>query len=225
MGAQSAAIVAVRSTDRRRYPALIAPFTFIKPCAPTLKRAPPSGAEWVHEIKWDGWRLQAHKGDDAVCLMSRSGKDITRRFPLIAEAMLAFPAREVILDGELIAMNDAGELDFHALRGRWPDAAAIIFDVLFHNGQDLRSQPWFKRRTQLDKLMARNKSPLLQISDAWNEGDKVLQVAIESGMEGVVSKFRNAPYRSGSTDSWQKVKVPGWTESNRGRFKHAARSR
>jgi bifunctional non-homologous end joining protein LigD len=194
---------------------VIAPFTFVRPCAPALKRTPPDGPEWAHEIKWDGWRLQAHKGGDAICLMSRSGKDITRRFPLIAEAMLAFPAREVILDGELISINEAGELDFHALRSRWPDAAAIIFDVLFYNGKDLRPQPWFKRRAQLEKIMARNKSPLLQISDVWNEGDKVLQVAAESRLEGIVSKYRNAPYRSGPTDAWQKVKVPGWESFRR----------
>lgn len=193
--------------------------SFIRPCAPALRRIVPAGPEWAHEVKWDGWRLQAHKDGPAVRLYSRPGNDISGRFSAIADALKALPRRELILDGELVAIGDDGRPDFHLLRKRKPPAVAWLFDLLLIDGKDLRRLPWTERRAQLERLMVRNKSPLLQLNEVWNDGPGLLRAVGEQGLEGIVSKYRNAPYRSGNTDAWVKVKVPGWTEANRRRFK------
>jgi bifunctional non-homologous end joining protein LigD len=89
------------------------PQRFIRPCAPTLRREPPAGPEWAHEVKWDGWRLQTHKTRKGVMLFSRPGNDLIDRFPAVAEAVAGLPRRSVILDGELVAFGDDGRPDFH----------------------------------------------------------------------------------------------------------------
>lgn len=189
---------------------MIAPFTFIRPCAPALKRIPPDCPDWVHEIKFDGWRLQAHKNGGETTLFSRSGRDITASFPAVAGALRALPRQSLILDGELISTDEKGRPDFHSLRKRRPNASGIIFDILLENGTDLRRLPWSDRRKRLEKLMARNRSPILVLSEVWEDGTALLKAAAEQRIEGIVSKYRNAPYRSGPTDAWQKVKIPGW---------------
>lgn len=192
---------------------------FIRPCAPALRREPPPGHDWVHEIKWDGWRLQAHKTAAGVVLYSRPGNDISDRFPAVAEAVAALPRRSLIVEGELVAFGDDGRPDFHQLRRKRAAVVAFLFDILESDGADLRSKPWKERRVFLERLMARNKSPLLQLSAVFDDGPALLRAAGEQGLEGIVSKHRNATYRSGHTDAWIKVKVAGWTEANRRRFK------
>jgi bifunctional non-homologous end joining protein LigD len=96
---------------------------------------------------------------------------------------------------------------------------AFVFDILKSDGADLRSKPWKDRRVFLERLMARNESPLLQLSAVFDDGPALLRAAGEQGLEGIVSKYHNAPYRSGHTDAWIKVKVSGWNEANRTRFK------
>ena len=105
------------------------------------------------------------------------------------------------------------------LRKRKPPAVAWLFDLLLIDGKDLRRLPWMERRAQLERLMARNKSPLLQLNEVWEDGPGLLRAIGEQGLEGIVSKHRSAPYRSGHTDAWVKVKVLGWSEANRRRFK------
>jgi bifunctional non-homologous end joining protein LigD len=197
----------------------MAPHSFIRPCAPTLRRDPPAGPQWAHEIKWDGWRLQAVKEGATVRLISRPGNDLTDRLPAIAEAVAELPRRSVILDGELVAFGDDGRPDFRLLRRKRAAVVAFVFDIIESDGADLRSKPWRDRRVFLERLMARNKAPLLQLSAVFPDGPALLRAAGEQGLEGIVSKHRNAPYRSGHTDAWIKVKVPGWNEANRRRFK------
>ena len=96
---------------------------------------------------------------------------------------------------------------------------AFVFDILESDGADLRSKPWSDRRVFLERLMARNRDPILQLNQVWDDGAALLRAVGEQGLEGIVSKFRRAAYRSGHTDAWIKVKVPGWTEANRRRFK------
>lgn len=192
---------------------------FIRPCAPTLRRAPPDGPEWAHEVKWDGWRLQAHKTAAGVRLYSRPGNDISDRFPAIVAAVKALPRRELILDGEVVAIGSDGRPDFYQLHRRKAHAIAWIFDALMIDGADLRRLSWSDRRARLDRLMARNRSDVLRLSESWDDGPALLRAAGEQGLEGIVSKLRTASYRSGPTDAWIKCKVPGWTEANRRRFK------
>lgn len=130
---------------------------FIRPCAPVLRRVPPSGPEWVHEVKWDGWRLQAHKWFGDVRLFTQRERDASETFPLIADAISKIKARSLILDGEVIATNADGKPDFHQLRRRRPTALYVVFDLLFLDGVDLRQRPWTERRRQLERLMSRNK--------------------------------------------------------------------
>jgi len=192
---------------------------FIIPSAPTLRREPPSGKEWAHEIKWDGWRLQAHKRVGAVTLYSRPGRDITKRFKPIAEAISALKAESLVLDGELVAFDADNRPDFHLLRSKRAPVIAFLFDLLEIDGEDLRDETWRLRRRRLERLLARNRSGVLVLPEVWDDGPGLLRAATVQGLEGIVSKHREAPYRSGRTDAWIKVKVAGWTESNRGRFK------
>ena len=98
----------------------------------------PEGAEWNHEIKWDGWRLQAHKRADGVTLYSRPGNVLTARFPRIAEAIADLPRRSLVLDGELVAFDRTNRPDFHLLRSKRAPVVAFLFDILDCNGGDLR---------------------------------------------------------------------------------------
>jgi bifunctional non-homologous end joining protein LigD len=192
---------------------------FIRPCAPTLRRAPPVGPEWVHEVKWDGWRLQAHKDGATVRVFSRPGNDLSDRFSAIAKAVAGLPRRSVILDAELVAFGDDGRPDFRLLRRKRAAVVAFVFDILENDGAELRSKPWKDRRVFLERLMGRNRDPILQLNQVWDDGAALLRAVGEQGLEGIVSKYRPAPYCSGHTDAWIKVKVPGWTEAKRRRFK------
>lgn len=134
-------------------------------CAPILRREPPTGVDWVHEIKWDGWRVQAHKHTGGVTLYSRPGNDITRRFPYIADAIAALPRRTIVLDGELVAFDDAGHPDFHLLRRKRVPIVAFLFDIMECHGADLCGKRWRERRRYLERLMQRNRSDDLRISE------------------------------------------------------------
>jgi len=191
-----------------RYHEAMPPQRFIRPCAPARSKQPPEGKQWVHEIKWDGWRLQVHRTDGKVTLYSRPGNDITRRFPHVAAAISNLPGGDIVLDGELVAFNEEGQPDFHQLRRKRAPAVAWLFDIMVLNGTDIRAKPW--------------KDEAIHLNEVWDDGAALLRAVGEQGMEGIVSKLRAAPYVSGDTDSWIKTKVPGWTESNRGRFRRRA---
>jgi bifunctional non-homologous end joining protein LigD len=104
------------------------------------------GPDWVHEVKWDGWRFQAHKEGAMVRLFSRPGKDISDRFPAVAEALAGLPRRSLIVEGEFVAFGDDGRPDFHLLRRKRASVVAFLFDILESEGADLRSKPWNDRR-------------------------------------------------------------------------------
>jgi bifunctional non-homologous end joining protein LigD len=178
-------------------------------CAPILRRAPPSGPDWIHEIKWDGWRLQAHKRTSGVTLYSRPGRDITKKFSYVAQAIAALPRRTVVLDGELLAFNEDGRPDFHLLRRKRVAVVAFLFDTMKCNGADLRGKPWRERRQYLKQVMGRNRSDDLRISEIWTDGLALLRAVGELGLEGFVSKHRDPPYRAGATDASIKTKVFG----------------
>ena len=167
-------------------------------------------------MKWDRWRFQK-----APRCASSPGRatGISDRFPAVAEALAGLPRRSLIVEGELVAFGDDGRPDFHLLRRKRAAVVAFLFDILESDGADLRSKPWKDRRVFLERVMARNKSPLLQLSAVFDDGPALLRAAGEQGLEGIVSKYRRAPYRSGHTDAWQKIKVQGWTEANRRRFR------
>jgi bifunctional non-homologous end joining protein LigD len=129
---------------------------FIEPCLPTLAEKPPSGARWIHEIKHDGYRLQARKDDGGVHLITRNGFVWTERYPSIAAALKALPCKSCIIDGEVVVVDERGLAVFDRLRygvREKPEALLYAFDLLELDGMDLRREPLEKRKAALVRLL------------------------------------------------------------------------
>jgi len=191
------------------------PAGFIAPCLPTRGQEVPTGPLWIHEIKHDGFRFICRRDGDRVRIFTRRGNDWTERVPAVVEAMRALPGRSATIDGEAVICRPDGLSDFDALRlalarGDAPGAFLYAFDLLELDGQDVRRQPWEARRKALTRLLQRS-PPGLQVSehmDGQEDGRAVFRAACELGLEGIVSKKRTAPYRSGRSPDWIKVKNP-----------------
>jgi bifunctional non-homologous end joining protein LigD len=195
------------------------PSEFIIPCSPTLRARPPTGDAWLHEIKFDGWRIQLHRRGREVALYTKNGHDYTKRLPAIAAAVAALPARSVIIDGELTATDEHGLPDFRALhfrKGKGQQLCIWAFDLLELNGRDLRTLPLTKRKHSLQKLLNKNPDNRLRYSESFDDGEKLLAHSEALGLEGIVSKRRDRPYRSIRCD-WIKVKCRAWREANKHR--------
>jgi bifunctional non-homologous end joining protein LigD len=183
---------------------------FVPPCIPTLAAKPPSGPEWIHEIKHDGYRLQVRRDGDAVRLFTRRGYDWTERYPAIAAAAAKLKARTLTLDGEAVVCDGDGVAVFGALhrRQRASDAFLYASDLLELDGEDLRARPLSERKTRLARLL-RRAPPGIALNDYTDEsGAAVFRHACRMGLEGIVSKRLTAPYRSGRSSDWLKVKNP-----------------
>ena len=133
------------------------PAGFIAPCLPTKTDRLPSGSQWLHEIKHDGFRVIARKDGDRVRLYSRPGNDMTRRFPLIAEALTGLRSRSCIIDGEAVACDDNGLASFERIRYRQHDGDVFLyaFDLIELNGNDLRRDPLQVRKATLRSMLAK----------------------------------------------------------------------
>lgn len=191
---------------------------FVEPELAGLVSAPPEGDRWIHEIKFDGYRIQAHISGSKVTLYSRSGLDWTEKFGQpILDDLLGTRVDEAIFDGEIVVENQAGLSDFSALQedlseGRTDRFVYYLFDLLYLDGKDLRQLPLLKRKTLLEKLV-NGSSPILRFSQAFDaDGTSVLKNACGLGLEGIVSKLRDAPYRSGRRNDWRKSKCVGRQE-------------
>ncbi|MCC6927605.1 MAG: DNA ligase D [Gemmatimonadaceae bacterium] len=199
------------------------------PALATRVERPPAGDDWYHEIKYDGYRLQASVSGEAVRLYTRAGLDWTHTFPGIARSLAALDLADVLLDGEVAVATPDGRTDFSALQQSLKaganDVSYFIFDLLALGNDDLRAKPLAERRGALEAVLAHGAAPL-HISPVFaGEGATVLAAFAERGLEGVVSKQRDAPYLSGRTASWQKAKlvnvqefvIVGWLPSERHR--------
>ena len=185
---------------------------FIEPMLATLAAAPPPGGRWLHEIKFDGYRLQARVEAGRVKLLTRSGLDWTKKFgKAVPAALQDLPLGTAIIDGELVVETDAGASDFSALQadlseGRNDRFVIYVFDLLYLDGFDLRALPTLQRKELLAQLVAADDG-IVRYSNHFEEsGALVLRHACRLSLEGVVSKSRDAPYRSGRTKSWLKSK-------------------
>jgi len=185
---------------------------FIPPALATLKPSAPTGKKWLHEIKFDGYRLQAHIRDGEVSLLTRSGLDWTEKFGAdVVAALSGLPVHEAIVDGELVVEGSGGASDFSTLQadlsaGRADRFVFYAFDLLYVDGQDLRPAAQLGRKLALQAVMA-GAPPALRYSEHFEEdGDLVLRHACRLSLEGVVSKDRDAPYSSGRGRSWIKSK-------------------
>ncbi len=184
---------------------------FIEPCLATLVDKAPQGARWVHEIKLDGYRLQARLDHGAVKLMTRKGLDWTAKFPRVAEAAAKLPAETALLDGEVVSEDQNGIPRFSLLQqdlktGHQGRIVLYLFDLLHLDGADLRGLPLYQRKAKLTRLLARSKGAI-RLSETLSEpGPALLKQACRMGLEGIVSKLADAPYRSGRGHDWLKAK-------------------
>ncbi|WP_309084158.1 DNA ligase D [Chelativorans sp.] len=190
-----------------------APFPgFIEPCHPTLRKRPPNGNDWVHEIKIDGYRAQLHVNDGKVRVYTRTGLDWTERFAPIAEAAKVLAGRQLIMDGEATVFGKTGLPDFQALRRELGKRSSTrltfqAFDLLYLDGHDLRDLPLVDRKALLKDLLGEQAGTLAYVDFLeLEEGDQVYRHACKLGLEGIVSKRRDAPYRSGRQEIWIKAK-------------------
>ena len=172
---------------------------------------PPSGPLWVHEIKHDGYRLMVRRDGERIRCFTRNGHDWADRFPAIVEAAARIRASSFLIDGEAVIFRDDETPDFQALRSqrRGSEAVLVAFDLLEQNGVDLRDLPLIERKRQLIKLIGRARRLSIQYSaHLKGNGASVLAHVCRLGLEGIVSKRTDAPYRSGPSKTWVKTKNP-----------------
>lgn len=185
---------------------------FVPPALATLRPDPPAGADWLHEIKFDGYRVQAQVRRGRVRLLTRAGKDWTERFGTeIVAALAALPVRDAILDGEIVVEGAGGASDFGALQADLSAGHSVrmryyLFDLLYLDGTDLRSRPLRERKARLAELLAGVADPLRLSEHFEEEGEVMLHHACRLSLEGLVSKRRDDAYPSGRVSSWIKSK-------------------
>ena len=172
---------------------------------------PPTGKGWIHEIKFDGYRVQMRVTGGEVTLKTRKGLDWTSKWPAIAEAASALP--DCILDGEICALDERGAPDFAALQaalseGTTDNLVYFAFDLLFAGDEDLRELPLTERKSRLEALLSDvGEDPRLRFVEHFETGgDAVMKSACRLSLEGIVSKEVDAPYVSGRTKTWAKSK-------------------
>jgi bifunctional non-homologous end joining protein LigD len=184
---------------------------FISPQLATLKSKAPTGDQWVHEIKFDGYRLQIHLNKGKVTVYTRNGHDWTNRFPLIADAF-DIPVERAIFDGELVVVHDGranfSELQADLANGKQRRMVFYAFDLLFFDGFDLRKSPQIERKRVLKMLFDETslKSPILYSEHMVTDGNEMFAASCKLGWEGIISKNADAPYRSDRNEGWLKVK-------------------
>jgi len=186
-----------------------APATFIHPCRPTVVAQPPSGPGWAHELKHDGYRLQIHVRDGRVKLYTMKGADWSKRYPrIIAEA--ARFKHSAVIDAEVVCLDGKGKPQFDLLHSRLNDrdAIAVAFDLLMLNGDDMRRKSFIERKAALGKLLLRSRDGIQYVERAEGHGDKMFAAVCDLGLEGIVSKKLDAPYKSGPSKAWLKIKNP-----------------
>jgi len=183
---------------------------FVPPCLPTKAQQPPSGEAWLHEIKHDGFRVIARRSGTKVRLYSRPGNDLTHRFPLIVETLARLRPRSCIIDGEAVACDDNGVPRFDRIRYRRHDDSVFLFafDLIELNGDDLRRDPLETRKETLVNILAKAAPGLLLNEHIEADGPTVFAHACKMGLEGIVSKRKDSPYRSGRSPDWLKSKNP-----------------
>ncbi len=190
----------------------------IEPNLATLTRKPFRDPEWIFELKWDGMRLLAFVRNGRMELKSRNARVVTSQFPELAVLPERIGAKQAILDGEAVVLDPSGRPDFGLMQQRMnvaqPSPALLaaapvtlyLFDILYCDGYDLRNVPLLERKTFLRRMLAA--VPPVRFSDhVVGEGDELFRLAREHGLEGIIAKQSQSPYRSGRGSNWLKVKI------------------
>lgn len=180
---------------------------FITPALAVSIARVPAGERWIHEIKFDGYRVQLHLHSDAIRIFTRRGHDWTQRFRKIASDAFLINAASAIIDGEVVVPQANGATDFsvlqNELKGRSDKIVLVAFDLLYLNGRDLRALPLVERKAQLQKLIAGTD---IQFSESFEiDGREMFTHACKVGLEGVVSKVRDGRYPTGRSNDWVKT--------------------
>jgi len=206
---------------------------FVTPQLCTVVDRPPGAEGWCHEIKFDGYRVQLRVGDGETTRKTRKGLDWTDKFQAIAKEGSSLP--DVLIDGEIVALDDNGAPDFSTLQAAISDGKTdhlifYAFDLLFADGEDLRRIPLGERKERLKQLLearTKAKANLIRYVEHFETGgDAILQSACKLSLEGIVSKKLSAPYHSGRSENWTKAKcraghevvLGGWKTTN-GKFR------
>jgi bifunctional non-homologous end joining protein LigD len=184
---------------------------FVAPQLATLVADPPEGRDWVYEWKFDGYRIQARIERGAARLFSRGGNEWTARMPTLARALGALPAGRALLDGEVVVLREGGLSDFQALQNAISardDSRCVYFafDLLHLDGHDLRRRPLARRKEALRELLAGADDRTRYSEHVGGRGAEFFRAACARGAEGAMCKLADAPYRSGRSRDWLKVK-------------------
>lgn len=177
-----------------------------------LVDAAPAGNEWLHEVKFDGYRALAWRNGNEVRITSRGGQDWTGKLPDTVAAVERLPCRTCILDGELVTLDTAGRSSFALLQQRFGAADGarrlrlMLFDVLFLDGEDLRPRGQLERKRRLAQLLRHARSPLVLSAYSIGGGARAARAACARGLEGIVAKRIDAPYQDGRGGAWLKIK-------------------
>lgn len=169
-----------------------------------LVKAAPSGPEWVHELKYDGYRIGCRVQDGRVTLLSRRGNDWTTQFPEIAKAASALKVTSALLDGEVCSVLPDGRTSFQALQNSTGRLIYFVFDLLYLDGRSLLREPLDARKRALKKIVRGARIQFADHIDA--DGPAAFREACRLGLEGIVSKRHDQPYLSGKRQGWLKTK-------------------
>ena len=206
----------------------------VEPCLASLRTTPPTGPDWLFEVKWDGYRLAIHIEPGGVRILTRGGHDWTHRFPTIAKAASKFGVATAILDGEAVVLDENGLPDFgllqNSLGGRGgkrtsQEASFYAFDLLYFDGHDIREMELVLRRHLLEELIGQGDGSInfsKTIDDDDDDGNGLLASACQHGLEGIIAKRANSSYQSGRGGDWLKIKciqsesffIIGWEPSS-----------
>jgi bifunctional non-homologous end joining protein LigD len=166
----------------------------------------PSGDRWIHEIKFDGYRVQVHLANETAKIFTRRGHDWTHRFKKVAHDAWRIKASSAVIDGEIVVPAADGTTDFsvlqNELKGPSKKIVLVAFDLLYLNGRDLRKLPLHHRKSELKKVVAGTD---IQFSESFEiDGGAMFEHACKLSLEGVVSKIRDGAYPKGRTNDWMK---------------------
>lgn len=189
-----------------------------EPQLATLAKQPPTGDAWLHEIKYDGYRMGCAIAPDGVRLTSRNGLDYTSALPELAAEAKALPVTSALLDGEVVVLLEDGRASFQALQQAMGDAGLkarsharnrvvyLVFDLLDVNGESLLEQPLEARKERLRQLLGGGATRLRYSDHVIGHGDAFFEQATKLGVEGIVSKRRDGVYQPGRRSGWLKIK-------------------
>lgn len=187
----------------------------IEPCLALLKPRPPEGDEWSYEIKWDGYRLAIHIEPTGIRILTKGGHDWTSRFPGIERGAGELGLASAIIDGEAVMFDEQGRSDFNLLQSslggrggkKTSPAQFVAFDLLYLDGHALQDTELRVRRHLLKDLVGSSEgSPIRFSEDFAATGSEIFQAACDHGLEGIIAKRLDSPYRSGRGGEWVKVK-------------------